>query len=137
MSITFYPKPGTLLVCDFTTGFREPEMVKVRNVVVVSRPQDSKVCTVVPLSTTPPDPVEKWHHKIAQKSLPEEKRGLELWAKCDMVVTVGHLRLDRIRVNRGGKWTYVVHAVCPEDLLAIKTCLLHVFGNADLIPPKT
>ena len=36
MPITFHPSPGTVLICDFTTGFQPPEMVKRRHVVVVS-----------------------------------------------------------------------------------------------------
>ena len=34
--LPFQPKPGMLLMCDFDTGFRPPEMVKVRPVVVIS-----------------------------------------------------------------------------------------------------
>ena len=48
MAIKFYPRQGTLLMCDFNTGFRVPEMVKVRPVVVVSRTR-GQVATVVPL----------------------------------------------------------------------------------------
>ena len=36
MPITFHPHPGTVLICDFFTGFQPPEMVKRRHVVVVS-----------------------------------------------------------------------------------------------------
>jgi uncharacterized protein YifN (PemK superfamily) len=41
MAITFHPEPRMVLVCDFTTGFKEPEMVKVRPVIVLS-PQRNK-----------------------------------------------------------------------------------------------
>jgi mRNA interferase MazF len=46
---------GQILICDFSSGFVEPEMVKVRPVVVISpKPRKSihSLCTVVPLSTT-------------------------------------------------------------------------------------
>ena len=36
MPLTFHPDPGTLLVCNFDTGFIPPEMVKRRLVVVIS-----------------------------------------------------------------------------------------------------
>jgi hypothetical protein len=29
MPLTFHPKPGTIVICDYSTGFRPPEMVKV------------------------------------------------------------------------------------------------------------
>lgn len=44
-----------VLICDFTTGFQAPEMVKKRPVVVVSpRRRIGQVCTVVPLSSVAP-----------------------------------------------------------------------------------
>ena len=55
--ITFHPKPGHVLICDFNTGFRPPEMVKKRPVVVISESRQQLV-TVVPLSTTEPNPIE-------------------------------------------------------------------------------
>ena len=71
LMLTFQPKPGTLLVCDFGTGFKMPEMVKKRPVVVISpRRRRSRLCTVVPLSTTAPNPVERFHHLMNPQSLP-------------------------------------------------------------------
>ena len=56
MPISFPVARSTILLCDYSTGFREPEMVKRRPVVVVSHrlPRRDGLCTVVPLSTTPP-----------------------------------------------------------------------------------
>ena len=55
MPIRFPPVPGQVLLCDYDTGFRPPEMVKKRLAVVVSPrlPYRDGLCTVVPLSTTP------------------------------------------------------------------------------------
>ena len=64
--LTFHPKPGTLLICDFDRGFKAPEMVKKRPVVVISprrRKSTPQLCTVVPLSSSAPNPVE---HGTAQ-----------------------------------------------------------------------
>ena len=36
MALNFHPEPGMVLICDFTTGFRVPEIVKRRPVVVIS-----------------------------------------------------------------------------------------------------
>ncbi len=64
--LTFHPKPDTLLICDFDRGFKAPEMVKKRPVVVISprrRKSTPQLCTVVPLSSSAPNPVE---HGTAQ-----------------------------------------------------------------------
>ena len=53
MAINFHPRLGQVLYCDFKTGFRPPEMVKARPVVVLSR-NHHELCTVVPLSGTEP-----------------------------------------------------------------------------------
>ncbi len=63
MAITFWPLPGTVLMCDFTSN-TEPEMVKVRRVVVVSAGGARPVMLVVPLSTTPPWESRPVHVKL-------------------------------------------------------------------------
>ena len=121
--LTFHPNPGTLLICDFDTGFKAPEMVKKRPVVVISprrRRSTVQLCTVVPLSTTAPDPVERFHHRMNPKSLPVSFRSQDAWAKCDMLYTVSLNRLDRVRVTTGGKRTYSAPQVLAEDLDAIR-----------------
>jgi mRNA interferase MazF len=130
MAITFHPKPGTVLMCDFNTGFRAPEMVKKRPVVVISKSRQQLV-TVVPLSTTKPYPLEACHHELKDASLPACLRSGRHWAKCDMVNTVAFWRLDRVRAGKHpvtGKRIYVSHIVCPEDLAAIRKAVAHVLG---------
>jgi uncharacterized protein YifN (PemK superfamily) len=105
-------------------------MVKKRPVVVISKSRQQLV-TVVPLSTTEPNPVEKWHHELREASLPVSLRRTKHWAKCDMVLTVALWRLDRVRAGKQpttGKRMYVSHVVCPEDLAAIRRSVLHGLG---------
>ena len=66
MPITFYPRPGSVLICDFNSGFKEPEMVKKRPVVVVSpwARRFTELFTVVPLSGTAPQVVRDYHVKL-------------------------------------------------------------------------
>jgi len=113
-------------MCDFRTGFKPPEMVKTRPVVVVSGKRTG-VCTVVPLSTTEPHPVEPWHHLLDKHSLPLPFQAKPTWAKCDMVTTVSLERLDRVLIGRdtAGKRPYVAHKVNAVDLLAIERGLIH------------
>jgi uncharacterized protein YifN (PemK superfamily) len=142
MPLTFYPTPGLVLMCDFNTGFREPEMVKKRPVVVVSgkfqrTSHQNSLCTVVPISTAVPRTVDRWHHRLADESVPPplRKPGEESWAKCDMVVSVAFNRLDKVRTGRvDGKRQFSEHYVTPEDLRAIQACLLYVLNMANLIP---
>ncbi|HEX4479977.1 MAG TPA: type II toxin-antitoxin system PemK/MazF family toxin, partial [Rudaea sp.] len=86
-----------VLICNFA-GFKAPEMVKARPVVVVSpnhlvRPG---LVTVVPLSTTPPMPVEPYHYRLRGSPIPGDPID-EVWAKSDMICSVGVHRLDRVK----------------------------------------
>ncbi|MFP5348836.1 MAG: type II toxin-antitoxin system PemK/MazF family toxin [Gammaproteobacteria bacterium] len=122
MPITFHPDPGTLLVCDFSTGFQPPEMVKKRPIVVISprRRVGSGICTVVPISTTSPHNPQPYHHQLNPASVPQQWRGVAQWAKCDMVTTVGHNRLELIRIkNFGQNRQYVSYRITDDDLKAI------------------
>ena len=53
-------------MCDFTTGFKVPEMVKRRQVVVVSPRyrRHTGLCLVVPFSTVAPNEIEPHHYEI-------------------------------------------------------------------------
>ena len=137
MPLNFCPDPGTLLICDFSTGFKAPEMIKKRPVVVISRRRRRaamKLCTVVPLSTAVPDPVELFHHCMDPASVPVELGTRESWAKCDMLYTVSLERLDRVRVKRGGRRIYVAPQVLDADLAAIRQKVVIALGlDADRI----
>ena len=132
MALMFHPEPGTVLMCNFDTGFRPPEMVKVRPVVVLSprRRRGSALTTVVPLSTTPPNPVEPFHYRLNSVSLPGRLAARETWAKCDMLYTVSLERLDRVRIGKepGGRRRYTAQKIEPADLAAIQRCVAIALG---------
>ena len=111
-------------MCDFS-GFKQPEMVKTRPVVVISPSHMNRpgLQTVVPLSTTAPDPVEPYHYKLLKDPIPNSN--VEVWAKCDMVVTVSERRLDRFKIGRG---MYKTSVITPEELMAIRGCLKYALG---------
>jgi uncharacterized protein YifN (PemK superfamily) len=141
MPITFKPSIGMVLMCNFDTGFRPPEMVKIRPVVVLSHQRhNSQTCVVVPLSTTAPATATGVHHKIDPLSLPARLRKRSAaWAKCDMVTTVGLERLDRVKDGRdaAGKRRYVAQSVTLDDLLAIRRAVLVSLGLGALCPHLT
>jgi mRNA interferase MazF len=128
MALTFHPHAGDILICDYSTGFRPPEMVKVRPVVVVSpRRRASQLVTIVPISSSPPSPVEPWHYLLPEGVYPPA-RG-PVWVKADMVVTVGLARLDRVKISRsGGPPGYEVFRLCPEELRAIGLAIKAALG---------
>ena len=120
MAIRFPVGPGTILLCDYSLGgFREPEMVKRRPALVVSPrlPYRDGLCTVVPLSGTPPARDVAYVVKLALlEPLPEPFEQRYWWAKCDMIATVGFSRLDLFRTGRdqSGKRKYL-HPVLPKS----------------------
>ncbi len=126
MPITFHPKAGMVLMCDFD-GYIAPEMVKTRPVVIVSpnHLERGGLYTVVPMSATAPAKPQPYHLKLANNPMP--KGDNEVWIKCDMVATVCVARLDRIKVSRGA---YTVCQVTPQELTAIRECLKYVIGIA-------
>ena len=124
--LQFQPYPGQLLVCNFGIGFQRPEIVKTRPVIVVS-PQprfNSGLCTVVPISSKPPNQIEPYHYSMDPTLIPGEKYP-EAWIKGDLVQTVGLHRLDRFKV---GFRNYQA-PILPEAVLTeARRCVLHATG---------
>lgn len=138
MALTYHPQPGEIVLCDYSTGFAAPEMVKRRPVVIVSprlRNRTSLV-TVVPLSTTAPSPVEFHHCAISLAApLPKPFDNPQMWAKCDMMATVSLARLDRFRAGRvtGGYGRHFVTGIVTKaDLIQIRKGMLHALGLGSL-----
>ncbi|MEN9671525.1 MAG: hypothetical protein RL018_1802 [Pseudomonadota bacterium] len=128
MALLYQPKPRSVVMCDFV-GFIQPEMVKVRPVVILSRHKHNRnLVTVVPLSTTEPTKMEDHHHELSTNPLPD-KPHTSCWAKCDMVATVSLVRLDRYQIGRN---QYVVPEVSAIDFEAIRAGVasaLHLTDN--------
>ena len=133
MALQFHPNPGTFLVCDFQ-GFRAPEMVKKRPVLVLSPRfrRRYRLVTVVPLSTTPPEPVEPYHVllKLHAPLHPDKWPEREIWVKCDMIYAVSFARLDPIRLRRDqfGKWHYSRMQLNEADLLKVRKAVAYSIG---------
>lgn len=106
-----------------------PEMIKKRPVVVVSPRfrNREKLCTVIPLSSVQPAPLEPFHHELSVGAYPPA-RG-PIWAKCDMMATVSLSRLDRVKVGHRNYQTFMMPAA---DMQAIRRCILHALGLSTL-----
>ena len=137
MGIRYAVGVGTILLCDYDTGFRSPEMVKRRPAVVISPrlPHRDQLCTVVPLSTTPPAIEVPYVCKIDLPSpLPSPFNSTTVWVKADMLATVAFWRLDLFRTKRdaSGKRQYLKPVLAAEDLRRVQICVLHALGMSGL-----
>ena len=130
MPINFHPNRGTVLMCDFTTGFKPPEMVKRRQVVVVSPRyrRHTGLCLVVPFSTVAPHEIEPHHHEIPAGTYDFFDPAKTTWAKCDMLTCVCFDRLDRLLLY--GR--YAAPQLKPADLAAIQLAV----GRALQLDPE-
>jgi uncharacterized protein YifN (PemK superfamily) len=133
MPLKFLPYPGSILRCDFQ-GFKEPEMVKPRPVVVISaRPErvSRRTCIIVPLSTSAPDPIQQYHLEVSLPGalLPKDIQK-QCWVKGDMIYAVSLDRLDLYRVGRDteGKRAYYYNRFDNKSLFEIRKAVAHAIG---------
>ena len=140
MPLKYPPPPGLIVICDYNTGFREPEMVKERLAVVVSPrlPHRDNLCTVVPLSTTPARSGIRYQCRVTlPMSAPGPYEGTIKWAKADMLATVGFGRLGLPFTGRdpvSGQRRYLQIRVTPDDMKTIRSAILHALGLDRLTP---
>lgn len=126
MSINFFPRMGQVFVADFL-DLREPEMTKVRPVIVVSPrlPGRSELVAVVPISLTPPRGEPKFVWRLSKNYHPDEPDDLPSWAKADMVTNIALRRLNGFKIGKR-KWLYP--NLTTEDLLGVRRAVLVGLG---------
>jgi len=138
MTLRYPVSPGTILLCDYSSGFRPPEMIKRRLAIVISPrlPHRNGLCTVVPLSLTPPDPVVSYQVEIEfEDELPTPWRGRTRWAKADMLATVSFERLDLLRTQRvQGRRSYLQIRINSDELAKVYRAVLCALGLQALTP---
>jgi len=134
MAINFHPKVGQMLHCDFSLGFKAPEMVKSGRPVLVLSPNmqgRGKLVTVIALSTAEPSVIQSYHYQLPKNAMPQLGRfqEKETWVKGDMIYTVGFHRLDLIRLGkrypRTGKRLYFTQRLEREQMKQVYGCVLH------------
>ncbi|HJT97379.1 MAG TPA: type II toxin-antitoxin system PemK/MazF family toxin [Rhodanobacteraceae bacterium] len=135
MPLLYHPKIGDVLICEFPSCLREPEMIKKRPAIVVTREHKgrARLCTVVPLSTTEPASMQPYHVRIGEESLPKSLRSRGHWAKCDMLYTFCIDRLDRVRSardRRTGRRSYETGRVSVDEIARIRWAILYTFSMA-------
>jgi mRNA interferase MazF len=121
------------LIADFSSGFKEPEMVKRRPVIVISPKIRLRggLCTVVALSTLAPTKVMPYHCQLTiDPPLPAPWDQNPKWIKGDMVYALGFHRLDLVRIGKdlSGTRVYRYTTLPNEDLKKARACVLHAMG---------
>jgi uncharacterized protein YifN (PemK superfamily) len=134
MAIKYPVGPGTILRCDYSRGgFQPPEMVKARPVVVISPrlPHREGLCTVVPLSGSEPDYLVSYVVRLElDPPLPQPFGNSIVWAKCDMLATVGFGRLDLFHTDRDqyGRRRYLHPKLPDHDFERVRHGVLAALG---------
>ncbi|ARM32341.1 type II toxin-antitoxin system PemK/MazF family toxin [Legionella longbeachae] len=140
MPITIHPRVGQILFCNFSEGFKEPEMVKDKRPVIIISSElrgRNKLVTVVPISSVKPDPIMPYHYLLPTTSLPMlgNFQVEESWVKGDIVYTVAFHRLDLIRLgtrNLQGKRNYYQNRLGRDQMKSIYSCVLHGLNIGNL-----
>lgn len=95
--ILFQPPEGSVLYCDYY-GFKVPEMIKKRPVIVTRRHrQNRKLVTVVPISLSKPAMLQNYHIPMKEEFCREHLDGKQSWVKCDMLNVVSIDRLYQVK----------------------------------------
>jgi mRNA interferase MazF len=127
MTVVAHPVQGTIVRVDLSEGFRPPEMVKRRPCVILSPeiPGRRLMCTIVPLSTTPPEVVMPYHMEIPfDPPLPEPYDSPMAWLKGDIVLTIAFHRLRLLfdRFDRGQR-VYDVRVLDAATFRRVQACV--------------
>ena len=133
MPIHEHPLQGSIVTVDYTSGFKVPEMVKVRLAVVLS-PKISarpKLCTIVPLSLTAPQSPMPYNKLISIPfRLPNSWGQHDRWIKGDMINAVAFHRVNLLRLGKdeNGKRIYQYSRLPDVLLKEVRRCTLHGLG---------
>lgn len=138
--IRFQPKRGQILACNFSEGFRVPEVTKVRPVIVLASRAGpwlpdlrfaGPLVTVVALSTKAPKPPTSSHFLLPRNHLPQIGyfQTSDSWVKGDLVYAVSFRRLDLYQLGKHQKYAakraYYGEALPAEILREVHSCVLH------------
>jgi mRNA interferase MazF len=127
MTVVSHPMPGTIVRVDLSDGFRVPEIGKRRPAIILSPPIPGRpqMCTIVPLSTTPPKPVLRHHMEIRfDPPLPHPYEKPSMWVKGDIVLTVAFHRLRLLfSCWSGGQRIYDIRVIDPVIFARVQECV--------------
>lgn len=134
-ALPYHPQPGEVVWCDYR-NLIAPEMEKKRLAIVVSPRFRSRgpLCAVVPISTTKPDNLMFYHHRLEADPMPDSPEGTIAWAKCDMIMTVSFERLSGWHEFVDSKRVYRKLMISNNDLKSVRKAILCGLGMSNLTP---
>lgn len=137
------PRSGQIYACNFS-GYVAPEIVKLRQVVIVSPSHSgAPLWIVVPVSGTEPIRQLPIHVKLPGSAVYPCFTKPEVWVKADLIAHVRFDRLDRVRVpvldaagNPIPRRQHYIPTVSlsPEHFRAVRQAVLHALGLGRLAP---
>lgn len=136
MAINYHPGQGAIVLCDYR-NLVPPEMDKRRPVVVMCKQihERKNLCTVVPISTTPPEKMMPYHVKLfLEPPMPEPYEQQHCWVKTDLVMAVSfqRLHLPTAGKDKAGNRIYDIRVLSKGDFRSVQQALLHHLGMSDL-----
>jgi uncharacterized protein YifN (PemK superfamily) len=132
--ITFFPPEGTVLLCDFTGGFRPPEMIEVRPTIVISKKSTNRgTCVVVPISSKESRDDRAIVVPIQMAKYPFLRK--DGWAKCHAPATVSVTRLYLLRDAQTGRSLDTRGTtIDADDLAAVRNGVARFIGAVSPVP---
>lgn len=133
-AITFFPTEGTVLICDFSGGFRPPEMIEKRPCIVISpRNTNRGTCVVVPISSQESRNVTAVTVPMTMAKYPFLRK--DGWAKCHAPATVSISRLSMMRDPNSGRGLHTDRTtIDAADLAAVRQGVARFVGATGAAP---
>lgn len=136
MAISYHPGQGVILACDYR-NLVPPEMDKKRPVIIMCKQihERTNLCTVVPISTTPPEKMMPYHLKLfIDPPLPEPYENQHCWVKTDLIMSVSFQRLHLLTSgkDKGGKRIYDIRVLNKSEFRSVQHAMLIGLGLQEL-----
>jgi mRNA interferase MazF len=127
-AITFFPTGGTVLICDFSGGFRPPEMIEKRPSIVISPKNTNRgTCVVVPISSQESRNATAIAVPMTTAKYPFLRK--DGWAKCHAPATVSITRLSMMRDPNTGRGLHTNGTMIDAaDLAAVRRGVARFIG---------
>jgi mRNA interferase MazF len=127
-AITFFPSDGTVLLCDFSGGFRPPEMIEIRPTIVISKKATNRgSCVVVPISSRESRDDRAIVVPMQTAKYPFLRK--DGWAKCHAPATISVTRLYLLRDAQTGRGLDTRGTMLDaDDLAAVRNGVARFIG---------
>ena len=141
MPIEQHPGMGAVITCDFNMGEKTPEMEKNFPVVVIcpSTAWRTGLCTVVGLSTSPPDKQRPYCCRLDLCPPLPAPWAAEMWVRGDLVAAV---RFDCLNLipwphEDGQNQQFRMNPLSANQIKVVRDCVLNSIGVSMTLPRRS